>query len=70
MANDEIKIVLEKLVSVTEFLAEEVADLVDDRANRTTRDYVPGIKARADEIRAASAQLRTVFDEYQSSQAT
>ena len=62
MTNAEIETVLDKIVSVTEFLAREIADLVDDKANRLPNEYTAGIRRRGNEIREATSQLRTIFD--------
>jgi len=47
MTNSEMGRVMAKLVSVTQFLGEEGADLVRDRANRGRNAEAPGINARS-----------------------
>ncbi|CAN5553164.1 hypothetical protein BH10ACI4_BH10ACI4_16390 [soil metagenome] len=59
---EDLKQVLDKLVKVAEFLCQETADLVDDKAMRVGREYVPGVRRRASEIREASQELRLVAD--------
>ena len=63
MTNSEMELMITKLVMVTKFLAQEVAALVDDRADRTKHTAAPGIRARAQEIRDTALELQTLFDE-------
>jgi hypothetical protein len=61
MTNSEMERVISKLVSVTEFLAEEVADLVD---GKSSRDNAQALYERAEGIRKAALELRVTFDEF------
>ena len=62
MTNSQMELMITKLVMVTKFLAEQVADLVDDRADRSIHTEAQGRHERAQEIRDAAFEFRTLFD--------
>ena len=61
MTDDEVKLVLDKLVSVTEFLCNETAGLVNDYSTRVTKEAVAGVRARSEQLRAAGQELRSIY---------
>lgn len=61
MAED-IKLLLNKLVSITELLTVETADLLRDLTDRYPADYRVGMLERVDALREAGLQLRTIAD--------
>jgi hypothetical protein len=65
MTNSEMERVMSKLVSVTEFLAEEIAELISEKASRGTRTEVRALNTRVKKIKKAALQLRVAFDEFQ-----
>ncbi|WP_157477549.1 hypothetical protein [Granulicella tundricola] len=62
---DETQEALLKLIEVTERLSREVADLVDDLAERVSRTAVGEVRAKAREIRESGQELRRVSDTLQ-----
>ncbi len=58
MADEEIKIVLEKLVETVAFLCDETASLVDERARRELPEDQGGVRLKAEQIRASARSLR------------
>jgi hypothetical protein len=65
MTNSEMERVMSKLVSVTEFLAEEIVEFMSERASRGTRAEVRALNTRVKKIKKAALQLRVAFDEFQ-----
>jgi hypothetical protein len=53
----DIILLLSNLSAFVRTLAKETANLIDDRADRSERNAVNGIRARASEIRASADAL-------------